>query len=104
MLFVLPLVAGTVTYLLLREMSQLPSIGEPKTPVEIRRGIDGSFAFGELALHEVDEEILELPEEVAYRSLVGGNGNGHAPHVSEDGEERSSEVGDEHGVFEVPRD
>jgi ubiquinol-cytochrome c reductase cytochrome b subunit len=105
MLFVLPLVAGVVTYLLLREMAQIPSIGEPKIPVEIRRGIDGSFAFAELSVHESGEEILELPEEVAYRSLLSGDGH----MSSEDDESVGGEAIDHpdespHGVFEVPRD
>lgn len=105
MLFVLPLVAGVVTYLLLREMAQIPSIGEPKIPVEIRRGIDGSFAFAELSVHENSEELHELPEEVAYRALVSGGS--HAPGGADESlGEMANDSTDEspRGVFEVPRD
>jgi len=106
MLFVLPLVAGLVTYLLLRESAAIPTIGDPKIPVEIRRDFDGSFTLAELSIHGEEEEIRELPEEVAYRSLVGGNGHSMSSQDAAPGDSsaEASGIEDDHGVFEVPRD
>ncbi len=66
LLFVLPVLSGFVTYLLVREIEHLPAVGVPKTAVEIRRTVDGKFELAGLAPGgAAEEEITELPEEAA---------------------------------------
>ncbi len=75
LLFVLPILSGFVTYLLVKEIEHLPAVGTPKAGVEIRRTIEGNFELSGLGREAAGEKAAELPEEVAYHQRTT---NGHA--------------------------
>ncbi|ACU54739.1 cytochrome b/b6 domain protein [Acidimicrobium ferrooxidans DSM 10331] len=106
LLIAMPVLAGTATYLLTREVGHKEHIGEPKVPVEIRRTDDGAFAFVELQVHNGHEEAFEtLPEEQAM-AATQPQSNGHA-HEDDESESAGSGNGNGHGrpgILEVPRD
>jgi len=92
-LFVLPILAGFVTYYLLREIEYVPTIGEPKIPVEVRRGLDGSFIFSEMEVPEKEEHIEVLEDGFVSESAAAKNG-----HDAARDERESSQV------YQVPRE
>ncbi|MHB8191007.1 MAG: cytochrome bc1 complex cytochrome b subunit [Ferrimicrobium sp.] len=113
MLFVLPPVAGYVTYLLVREVESVPTIGESKGSVEISRTDEGAFEFAELSVRPPEEEVEELPEESAYQELLGrhagetistdNSGGSDGSGVTTSMEE-SSTTRERSGVLQVPRE
>jgi ubiquinol-cytochrome c reductase cytochrome b subunit len=109
LLFAMPVLAGSATYLLTKEVGHKGEVGEPKVPVEIRRTEEGAFVFGELAVvgAGADEKIEPLPEELISAHPTNGNGNGNNHHAGAEATAGSDVDGNGHGhpgVLEVPRD